>query len=142
FEHLVVRAQYERAVAVSASPWRIASPSPVELVIDSLLPIRAHKIVGFDLAVQVESLADAAGHFRLPWIFRRKGVDVGLNVPIVPAIGGGGPPGMEIHAGGVSIQARRGGIGEGLDFLRSAPGYERESFRDLGRDGEVSRASV
>src|SRR6185436_21015281 len=84
----------------------------------------------------------AAGHLRLAGIVRRKGVDVGLNVTVVAAIGGGGSPGMEIHAGRVSLQAIRRGIGESFDFLRRAPGYEREGLSDMGRNGEVNRASM
>src|SRR5207237_5025850 len=122
--------------------WRVASPSPVQLVIDPLLPIRAHEIIGLDLAVQIESFADTAGHFRLAGIFRREGVDVGLNVPVVGAIGGSGPPGSVIHAVAVSIQASRRRISESFDFLRSAPRYEREGFGDLGRNGEMKRASM
>ena len=49
-------------------------PSPVQLVVDPLLPIRADEIIGLDLAVQVESFADTAGHLRLARIFRRKGL--------------------------------------------------------------------
>jgi hypothetical protein len=62
--------------------------------------------------------ADTAGHFRLAWVFGRKGTDVGLNVPVVAAIGGGGPPGMEKQAGGVAIQFREDSPG-----FRLRPAY-------------------
>src|SRR5262249_6065335 len=141
-EHLVVRAQHERAVTVVAAPGRVASPGPVQLVVDTLLAVRADEIIGLDLAVQVESFADTAGDLRLAGIFRRQGIDVGLNVRVVAPIGGGGPPSNIIHAGAVAIQAIRRGIGEGFGFLRGAPGYEREGFGDMGRNGEVNRASM
>ena len=115
------------SVPLPPAPRQGASPSPVQLVVDPLLAIRADEIIGLDLAVQVESFADTAGHLRLAGSSAAK-VDVGLNVPVVAAIGGGGPPGNVIHAGAVAIQAIRRGIGEGFDFLRGAPGYEREGL--------------
>src|SRR6185295_510971 len=61
---------------------------------------------------------------------------------VIAAIGGGGPPGMEIQAGRVAILASVGRICQIFDLPRRAPVYEREGFRDLSRLGEVSCASM
>ena len=105
-------------------------------------PIRSYNKLGPGPSYRKLLLLDPMLMVKLAGILRREGVDVGLNVRLVAAIGGGGAPGMEIHAGGVSIHAVRRGIGDGFDFLRGAPGYERERFRDLRRNGEVRRASM
>jgi hypothetical protein len=91
--------------------------------------------------VQVKSFADAPGHLWLARIFRSK-VDVGLNILVVAAIGGRGPPGMEIHAGGVSILAPRERIRQSLDSFGLLQFISKKVFRHLSRTGEVSCASM
>src|SRR5262249_25708118 len=103
---------------------------------------RADEVVRFDLAIQVESFADTACHLRLAGVFRCKGGDVGLNVPGVASIGGSRAPGNVIYAGAGPIEGECWGLGDGRDFPRGAPGYEREGLGDVGRNGEVNRASM
>jgi hypothetical protein len=69
---------FERKTSVPLpfSPRQGAShpQGPVQLVVDPLLAIRADESPWLDLAVQVESFADTAGHLRLAGIFRAKGL--------------------------------------------------------------------
>jgi hypothetical protein len=58
-DHLVVGAQIQGRIA-AAAPGRVTAPGAVEGIVYAPLAVGTDEIVGLDLAVQIEAVADAA----------------------------------------------------------------------------------
>src|SRR5262249_47638756 len=109
---------------------------------DAALAIGTDEILGPNLAVQVEAVADPAGHFRLAGIIGRPGIHIGLDTALVAAIGHG--PGPDVAAGGAGWGAlsHAGGGRPPAALLLRGPFGGAEGGGSLVGMGEVNRAAM